>query len=199
VYRPASMIRRGAAAIVLAASALIALPAPGTAAVVGLPTSKLDNTSFGRVCTSSSCTYVNAALTDGKIQAPISGRITRWRAYVGTAFGNGDPAPVKLQVLRRTVDEPGTAADQFQAIRETATREAAPLAAVQGFRAKLRIREGDFIGLAALEDDVEVFGRQGKPDNLVAQFIPTLILGDPALIPDTTLPDQRIHFNATIK
>ena len=192
------MFRRGAAAIALAVSVLIALPAPGMTAVVGPPTSKLDNEDFGRVCTDNTCTYVNATLTNGKIQAPISGRITRWRAHVGTAFGNTDPAPVKLQVLRRTVDEPGTVDDQFEAIRETTTREAEPVSAVRDFRAKLRIREGDFIGLAALEDDVEVFGLD-RPGNLVAQFIPVLIPGDPALAPDPTLPDQSILFNATIK
>jgi hypothetical protein len=179
-------------------AALIALPATAGAATVGLPSAQLDNTNFGRVCGAPSCTFVNDRLSVGKERAPVSGTITRWRANVAEVGVGTGSVDVRLQILRRTVNEPGVVADEFKAIRET-PQAATTSEGVNKFNASLRIRKGDYIGLAALGDDVEVFGLDGAQGNRELIFEPPFIPGDGATTPDTVINQERIAFNATIR
>lgn len=176
----------------------LALAPPAGGATVGVPTGQLDETNFGRACGGSTCTYVNDRLSVGKARASVSGKITKWRANIGEVGGGTGPVEVRLQVLRRTVDEAGTAADEFKAIRETASAFSGA-EGVNTFQASLKIRKGDFIGLAALESDVEVYGVEEVSGNRALIFDPPFVPGDPAQTPSDFLEQERIAFNATIK
>ena len=179
-------------------AALIVLPASAGAATVGLPSGELDNTNFGRACGASSCTYVNDRLSVGNERAPVSGTITRWRANVGEVGSGTGPVDVRLQILRRTVNEPGVVADEFKAIRES-PQAATTSEGINKFNASLRIRKGDYIGLAALGSNVEVYGLDAEPGNRELIFEPPFIPGDAATTPDTVIEEERIAFNATIR
>ncbi len=191
-------IRALARAVPIGVCALAVLPAGAGAATVGPPTSELENWNFGRACGDESCTYVNDRLSVGHTRAPAGGTITRWRANVGQVGTGTGSVPVKLQVLRRTVNEPGVVADEFKALRETAESQTS-VEGLNKFHASLRIRKGDFIGLAALADDVEVFGLDQEAGNRSLIFAPPFVPDDPAMAPGTVLDQTRILFNATIR
>jgi hypothetical protein len=176
----------------------LALTSPASGATVGVPTGQLDQTDFGRACPGSACTYVNDRLSVGKTRAAVSGKVTKWRANIGEVGGGTGPVEVRLQVLRRTVDEAGAAADEFKAIRETASAFSGA-EGVNTFQASLKIRKGDFIGLDAIGSDVEVFGAEEVPGNRALIFSPPFVPGDPAQTPSDFLEQERIAFNATIK
>jgi hypothetical protein len=176
----------------------LAVASPAGAATVGVPTGQLDETDFGRACGGSTCTYVNDRLSVGRTKAPASGTITRWRANIGEVGVGTGPVEVRLQVVRRTVNEAGVAADEFKAIRETASAFSED-EGVNTFQASLKIRKGDYIGLYALDTDVEVYGAEEEPGNRALIFDPPFVPGDPAQTPSDFLEQERIAFNATIK
>lgn len=179
-------------------ASLLAFPSMAGAGTVGVPTGKLDSTNFGRVCGGASCTFVNDRLSAGRVRAPETGTITRWRANVGEMGLGTGPVEVRLQVLRLTANEPGVAADEYVAIRESAS-SFTTTEGINQFDASLKIRKGDLIGLAALGDEVEVYGRDGVEGNRELIFAPPFIPGDAAQMPDTVIQQERIAFNATIK
>jgi hypothetical protein len=164
---------------------------------MGPPTSTLEDFDWGRACASTTCTYANVGLAVGKARAPANGTVVRWRALLGQVGVGTGPVPVRLQVLRRTVNEPGVAADRFKAIRESAEMQA--FDGVGLFETSLPIRKGDYIGLATLSEDTEVFGREEEPGNRWLDFVPTLIPGEPATIPGANGSSaEYILLNATI-
>lgn len=177
--------------------ALLLLVPSATAARIGPPTSTLDDWNFGRVCAGPSCTFTNVRLADANTRAPHGGTITRWRAHVGNL---GGPAGlVRLQVLRRTVNEPGWAADEFSVIRESAEMEAS-VDDVYTFDTSLRIRKGDYIGLGAASASTEVFGRDEAPGNRYLDFVPMLEPGTAASTPGTSGENAaRMLFNAKLR
>ena len=181
---------------VLGSALAVASPAGG--ATVGVPTGQLDETDFGRACGGSTCTYVNDRLSVGKTRAAVSGKITKWRAAIGQVGAGTGPVEVRLQVVRRTVNEAGVAADEFEAVRETASAFSED-EGVNTFQASLRIRKGDYIGLYALDTDVEVYGAEEEPGNRALIFDPPFVPGNPAQTPSDFLEEERIAFNATIK
>lgn len=177
---------------------LLALPMIARAATVGVPTRKLDDTNYGRACPGSSCTYVNDRLSVGRVRAPVTGTITRWRAGVGEVGVGTGPVEVRLQVLRRTVNEPGVVADEYVAIRESGS-SLTTTEGINEFDASLKIRKGDLIGLAALGSDVEVYGLDNAAGNRDLIFAPPFIPGDAAQTPNTVLEQERVAFNASVK
>ena len=192
-------MRRAALSVgALGVASLFAFPASAGAATVGVPTGQLDNTNYGRVCPGSSCTYVNDRLAVGRTRASVSGTITRWRANVGEVGAGTGPVDVRLQVVRRTVNEPGAVADEFKAIRESATSPT-ETEGLNQFDASLKIRKGDYIGLVALGSDVEVYGLDNAGGNRDLIFDPPLIPGDAAQTTNEVLEQDRVAFNATIK
>jgi hypothetical protein len=129
-------------------------------------------------------------VSDGKAQSPIRGTIKRWRF---NALGTGT---VRLQVLRRTVNEPGSAADEF-AVRQTPEMDT--VLGRNAFAASLRVHKGDFIGLAVLSGGAIVRSRFG-PSARFGVEQPAFIPGDPASPCSTINPDQSdLLFNATVK
>ena len=134
---PREVRQFGVAAIVAAG---LALPASAEAVTVGPDVDAAPSNTQG--C-SVDCTLANVVLPGavGLERSPITGTITRWRG----SFGSGD-GPVRLQVLKRTHNESGTANDEFVAVRETVDT---PIegTAHEEFDAHLKIRKGQFIGL----------------------------------------------------
>ncbi len=177
---------------------LLAVPTMASAGTVGVPTAKLTNTNFGRACGGESCTFVNDQLSVGRARAPVTGTITRWRANVGEVGTGTGPVEVRLQVLRRTANEPGVVADEYAAIRESGP-SLTTTEGVNKFAASLKIHKGDLIGLAAFGEQVEVYGRDGVEGNRELIFAPPFIPGDAAVAPDTVIEQERIAFNASIK
>lgn len=164
-------------------------PAPASAAVIGTP--DISGWQGTYACPSNPCTFSNLRVSDGTARSPIRGTIKRWRI---NAYRTGT---VHLQVLRRTVDEPGFAADEFEAVRQTDKRTT-----VRGrnvFDASLRVRKGDFIGLAVVTGSDLVRARIG-PSARHGVKEPAFIPGDPASPFSSISPDQSdLLFNATVK
>lgn len=181
-------------AVVVAA---LVLPATAEAATVG-PSDVDLATGTAQSCFDQ-CTFINATLPDavGLERSPITGTITRWRANVQD--GNG---PLRLQVLKRTHNESGTASDEFVAVRETGNSPVTGTG-LQAFDAGIHIRQGQFIGLAELEDG---FGTHIMFDTVSGSdfidFEPPLTPGDS---PRTTSglytgsPDEYLLFNARVR
>ena len=184
--------------IAVVCSFLLVFPTMAGAGTVGVPTAKLSNTNFGRACPSASCTYLNDQLSVGRVRAPATGTITHWRANVGEVGVGTGPVEVRLQILRRTANEPGVVADEYAAIRESEP-SLTTTEGINKFNASLKIRKGDFIGLAALGDEVEVYGREAVDGNRELIFEPPFIPGDAAMAPNTVIEQERIAFNASIK
>jgi hypothetical protein len=177
------------------ACAALFLPTPAGAAVVGPPNiGSIDPDGSYGCFGFSSCSFANLRLPDGNVRSPISGTITRWRVNIQETSAN--PAgPLRLQVLNRTVDKPGVAADEFKAVRESPdTPTSAGLNVVQ---ASLHIRKGQFIGIAVLSDQTGI----NNVDNsgVFGVFDPPLAPGDPGSTPDQ-FPDgaHYLLFSATI-
>lgn len=186
-------VRRGLAAIVAA----LVLPASTEAATVG-PSDVDLATGTAQSCFDQ-CTFMNPILPEGVglERSPITGKITRWRANVADGVG-----PLRLQVLKRTHNESGTANDEFAAVRETGD---SPVTGTgeHVFDADTRIRKGQFIGLAELEDGFGTyieFAETSGSDFI--DFEPPLIPGDPARKTSgvyTGSPDQYLLFNARVR
>jgi hypothetical protein len=177
-------VRRGFAVNLIAGGcAVVALALPGVAGakLIGPRDLETFDGSYGTFG-NPSCTFVNLALPAGAVRSPVSGTIVRWQVNVSTA---GNPAgPIQLQVLRRTLNQPGVAGDKFKAIREST--EVDTFSGINTVQASLKIKKGDFIGLAVLNEltsinevDEEAF-RKGN----FGVFDTPLVPGDPAAVPD---------------
>jgi hypothetical protein len=170
---------------------------PGTAgaAVIGPQDITPSDALTGYSCFGNpSCTLVNLNVPDAKVRSPVSGTITRWR--VNVADNGTSQGPLRLQVLRRTVNEPGNVDDEFKAIRQTSKETS------QGdknvFQASLRIRKGDYIGLANLAENTSIWSVDDV--GLFAEYSAPLVPGDPAASPDLfPIGQHYLLYNATVR
>ena len=169
-------------------SAFVA-PAPASSAVIGQP--DISGWAGTYACPSNPCTFSNVRVSEGTAQSPIRGTIKRWRV---NAHG---PGTVSLQVLRRTLDEPGSAADEFEAVRQTP--EMTTERGQNVFDASLRVRKRDFIGLAVLSGS-DLFRSRFGPSARFGVEQPAFSPGDPASPFSSINPDQSdLLFNATVQ
>jgi hypothetical protein len=192
-------MRRGFALHLIAAGcAAAALALPGVAGAKLIGPKDLDVLDTGYGCFGNpSCTQVNLNLPGAAVvRSPISGRIIRWRV----AIQEGSGGPLKLQVLRRTVNKPGVAADKFKPIRETA--EATTYSGINTLQASLRIKRGDFIGLAVLSNQTAINAVEGDTFGTAnfGLFNASLVPGDPAVVPDQ-FPSEPAYllYNARVR
>lgn len=188
--RTSTVFRLAAGALACAA---LAVPAGAGAAVIG-PRDVAPESWDGSVAHNSFLpwTAVNLSVPDANVRSPISGTITRWRINVEATFQTGD-GPMQLQVLRRTVNEPGNADDKFKVVRETS--EVTSGFGKNVFQASLSIRKGDFIGVQVLDDDTAI----REIDSGVLAWFDSFDPGDPAIVPDDFQSSaQHVLFNATV-
>lgn len=176
-------VRRGFAVHLIAGGLLAALMLPGVAGAKLIGPKDLSTFDGSYACFGNpSCTEVNLAVPTGTARSPVSGTIVRWHVNVADV---GNPAgPLQLQVLRRTVNEPGVAGDKFKAVRESA--EMVSFAGINTFQASLRIKKGDFIGLAILSDQTSIADVEKDTFGMTnfGVFNAPLVPGDPAVAPD---------------
>lgn len=162
--------------------------------------------SFGCGVDKVPCEYVNLSLPSvpasgpgsfdvqaGKVRSPVTGTITKWRVNIEEFSGTG-AGPLQLQVLRRTVDEPGRTADKFRAVRESSEENSS--INLNTFFTSLRIRKGDFIGLNIIGASTAV----REIDAGVVGFLNTpLTPGGSAAVFDDVTAERQALFNATVK
>ena len=193
-------MRRGFAVHLIAGGcALVALMLPGAAGAKLVGVRDLSTIDGGFSCFETpSCTEMNLAVPTGTLRSPVSGTIVRWRVSISES--NSGEGPLQLQVLRRTRNEPGVAADKFKVIREGPEEET--FSGLNTIQSSLRIRKGDFVGLALLSDqtsinevDTDTFGTGN-----FGIFDSPLVPGDPAVVPDQfpSIP-AALLYNATVR
>ena len=188
---------KGVAALVAGFAALGVLaigPATAGAALIGPSDLSLSNGTFA-----GPTSYVNAQLPQGvgKVKAPFSGKITRWGVSIGTPHDVfTDDGPLRLQVLKRTADEPGASNDEFKMIRQTPPQAVTP-GLVQHFNEDLKIRKGQFIGLFVPED-TEVAEADDSPATLL-QYLGGFEIGAPGEHADFVTPGLYLLFNARVE
>ena len=188
---PRAGLRRTIAA---AAIASLALAAPANGAVIGQKDLSDDDGAVS--CISATCTFAFTKVPDGHAAAPFRGRIVSWKVSVSTPHDTfTNTGPLRLQVLKRTVDNPGIANDKFAALRETEEFVAIP-GAINTFAADLKIRKGQFIGLSS--NDTTEIRQADKPKSTFLNWIDTLIPGDPARTPDFADAGRFALFNARL-
>jgi hypothetical protein len=165
-------------------------------AVIGPP--KLTTGSGASTCLAATCTVANARIPGAVVRAPFRGRITRWKVRTAAPHDmfNND-GPVRLQVLKRTDDPAGFDADAFMALRQTKARAVDP-DSVNVFRAHLRIRKGQFIGLLST-DDTEIRDATMAGAIHFQWWDPALALGEPATAADFTYTSSYMLFNARVE
>jgi hypothetical protein len=191
-------VHRSVARLIIGAVACAALVLPSSAgaALVGPPgiaTSGWDGAygCFGFPA----CTFANLRLPDGAVRSPISGTITRWRVNVEETSPN-TAGPLRLEVLRRTADKPGLAADKFKAISRSA--KTTTDAGLNVLQASLPIRKGDFIGIADLSEQTYIRNVEGS--GIFGVFAPPLAPGDPGSAPDEfPSVDAYLLFSASVR
>lgn len=178
-----------------AACASASFATPAGAALIGPRDVSAD--AFAGARTGFPCTQSNVQLPEGNVRSPISGTITRWRVYVPSAHDTFvNDGPLRLQVLKRTINQPGIVNDEFKAIRETPDQAVTPIGK-QAFNADLRIRKGQFIGLL-IPPDTEVGEGEGSPAYLF-DWCPELTPGAAGGQADFKDAGQYSLFNATVK
>ena len=144
------------------------------------------------------CTYSNVQLSEGKVRSPFTGEIERWRVNIGEphdAFV--DDGPLRLQVLKRTANQPGVVNDEFQAVRQTGEQSVTPGGEPQAFNSGLRIRKGQFIGVD-IAADTEVQEKDVSPAYLFF-WCPSLTPAAPVVDPTFKQENVTLLFNATVK
>lgn len=175
-------------AAISAIAMLLAYIGPGSASAATVGIRDITGFQGTYVCPAYPCTFSNLRVSEGTAQSPIAGTITRWRVNMD------GPATARLQVLKRTVDEPGFAADEFRALRETPDETT-----VRGknvFDASLSVRKGNFIGLVYSGFLRTRHGPRARFGIEQPAFIP----GDPASSFSSINPDQAdLLFNATVR
>jgi hypothetical protein len=192
-----SVGRAGALAAVIATAALaVAAPAGAKKATVG-PKDLSPPSTSAATCLSPTCTLTTGAAPGVKLKAPFGGKITRWKVRTAEPhdllFNDG---PVRLQVLKRTVNEPGFLDDEFEAVRETGDTAVEP-GSVTTLNTKLKIRKGEFIGLVNV-DDTEI-SQGGESEATYLRFDTALIPGETARTPDAANPGAYWLFNAKVE
>jgi hypothetical protein len=173
----------------------LAFVASASAAVIG--PQKLTNTDGASTCIDATCTIAAPKIPGEKTQAPFRGKITRWKVNIPAPHDSfNNDGPLRLQVLKRTTDEPGWGNDGFVAVRESDEETATP-DSVNSFATNLRIRKGQFIGVTST-DDTEIYERS-KNDSRYLYWGGALLPADPARPPDFTDDDRFNLFNAKVK
>jgi hypothetical protein len=184
-----------------AAFGCLAVPASAGAAKIGPQDLTPGGGGGAYVCGAGepTCTMTNIQLPNavGRERAPFSGTITKWRVNIPPAHDIFDnDGPLALQVLKRTDNKPGFTNDEYAAVRESGYEGVGP-GVVNGVGANLRIRKGQFIGLAHSENDTEV----ASADETGArgfQFEPALIPGEPGVDETYIRQNTTYLFNATV-
>lgn len=158
--------KAGILGTVVAAIALFA-PAPSPAATIGpvLP-APLSNVDFGCLTT---CTFAQETLAGRPMTAPFTGMIKRFRI-------EGAQGTFRLQVLRKRDG------GRVKAIRQTGARTVpVPAPEVATFRAHLRIRRGDFIGISTVSERASLAAVDGETPHYCRLFFePALAVGTAA-------------------
>jgi hypothetical protein len=179
-------------------AAMLLAPTSASAALIGPPDIGGSAPNLYR-CNAQPCTFVNLEIPEGRVRSPISGHITRWRVSISSSVDPGT-GPVSLQVLKRTVNEPGDNLDEFKAVRESDFEATEP--GKQGFDAHLRIRKGQYIALG-IEDDGTGTAISAedipKTDNHWGEFEPMLMPDDPASMFSAINTEGYLFYNATVK
>jgi hypothetical protein len=172
------------------------VPASAGAAVVG--PKDLTATDTADTCfPDPTCTFANLKLPagTGNLRSPISGTITKWRAvFDDVPLGGG---PVRLQVLRRTVNQSGIRNDIFQVLRESGDAFVGS-AGTSVFQTSLRIRQGDYIGFAS-DTEVPFLNFVETPGGKYGIWNAVLAPGDQGA-PDRFPPfSAYLLYNATVR
>jgi hypothetical protein len=110
------------------------------------------------------------------------------------AFTND--GPLRLQVLKRTVNHPGAVNDEFKMIRQTPPQTVTP-SLVQRFNPSLKIRKGQFIGLFVPED-TEVAEADDSPATML-QYAGGFEIGAPGKHADFVVSNLYLLFNARVE
>jgi hypothetical protein len=188
---PRARLRRTAAAAAIAA---LAFAAPASGAIIGQK--NLSNDDGALTCPVDTCTHAFTKVPDGDAAAPFRGRIVSWRVSVSTPHDSfTNTGPLRLQVLKRIVDEPGIANDEFAAVRETDELAATP-GVINKFAADLKIRKGQFIGLSS-NDTTEIREADRAKSNFL-NWSDALIPGGLARAPDVADGGRFVLFNARL-
>jgi hypothetical protein len=179
---------------IAAAAGMFVAAGSASGAVIGAQ--NLTNSDGAATCLSATCTVADPRIPGETAKAPFSGKITRWRVSIPDAHDafNND-GPVRLQVLKRTVDKAGLANDEYVAVRESDSEDAVP-GLINPFQTNLRIRKGQFIGLAST-NDTEIHQRDKARAHFL-NWIDALIPGDPARTPDIADRGRYSLFNAKL-
>jgi hypothetical protein len=157
-------------------AASLAMAGSAGGAVIGAK--KLTNSDGASTCISSTCTIAAPKIPGAVTQAPFSGTITRWKVSIPDPHDSFDnDGPMRLQVLKRTANEPGLANDEYVAVRETEYETLVP-GLINPFQTSLRIRKGQFIGVSSTSD-TEIFERD-KAGAHHLNWSDALIPGEPA-------------------
>jgi len=181
--------RNGLWVVCAIATATVFGSASADAAVIG--TRDLTGWKGTYACQANPCTFSNVRVSDGTAQSPVKGRIKRWRV---NAHASGT---VRLQVLRRTVDNPGHAADEFMAVRQSEEESAIP--GLNTFDASLRVGKGNFIGLAVVSGGDLVRSRFANSARFGVQH-PAFSPGDAATpFSDFNVDHSALLFNASVR
>jgi len=150
-------------------------------------------------CIGGACTMANVFLPTGvgKVWAPFRGKIKKWRVSIPPAHDTWtNDGPLALQVLKRTAENnPGLSDDEYAAVRESKYEDVTPNS-VNRFTAKLRVRKGQFIGLAHIDNHTEVMG--GGLPGFGLWFEPALVPGQPGAAGFTQVDNDYFVFNANL-
>jgi hypothetical protein len=181
----------GAAAL----AASLAMAGSASGAVIGA--NKLTNSDGASTCIASTCTIAAPKIPGATAQAPFSGTITRWKVSIPDPHDSFDnDGPMRLQVLKRTANEPGLANDEYVAVRETEYETLVP-GLINPFQTSLRIRKGQFIGISST-DDTEILERD-KAGAHYLNWVDALIPGDPPRVAGLTDRGRFNLFNARVE
>ena len=188
-------------ALAVAVCASASLSSSAGAALIG-PKDISDDASNGVfVGGTPPCTYSNVQLPEGNVRSPFSGDIERWRVNVTEPHDLlVNDGPLRLQVLKRTTNEPGVVNDEFKSVRQTGEQSVTPGGDRQAFNTSLRIREGQFIGLdVATDTEVESLDVEPAEPAYLFRWCPWLTPGAPGVAPSSTFEDSYLFFNATVR
>ena len=202
------VMRIGIGLLSVIAAAALTGPPSAAGAVIGPPDIASNwSGSYGCGIEDAPCAYANLGLpaapdsetgfgfdiAAGKVRSPFKGTITKWRVNIEEFTGTG-LGPLALQVLRRDVNQPGLAADEFRVVKQS--QDEVSQFGPNTFFTSLRIRKSDFIGLSILGADTSV----RELDAGTLGFLETpLALGDASSPFDDVIANRQILLNATVK
>jgi hypothetical protein len=174
--------------------AAFVMPASASAALIGPPTVEADPFEiFGESC-GEACTFVNVKLPEGKERSPVTGTITKWRVNVDS-FNVSTDHTLRLQVVKRTRNEPGVAGDKFEAVRQSRKEEMQ--LGTNTLETSLEIRKGQFIGLRYPGNSISVGALEG---GRFLDFVPPLLPTGGAAKPELNAGvDRHLLLNATVR